>query len=86
MVGIQKMLSLRLSMATLLAGVLGACLVLSSPPAESLVRPAIPWDLNGDGYAELVIGLPGDENRPPGSDLLSDVGRVIALRGTATVR
>ena len=31
-------------------------------PVESasaaLVRPAVPWDINGDGFAELALGSP----------------------------
>ena len=73
------------SMAMLSAGLLVIGLTLLAPPARALTTPAIPWDLNGDGYAELAIGAWGEKHRPEGSPtLLLEVGRVTLFRGTAT--
>ena len=70
------------SMAILSAGLLVVGLSLIGQQAMAANTPALPWDLNGDGYAELAVGAPGERQRASPSTLLLDVGRVTVFPGT----
>ena len=54
-------------------------------PVESAsaapVKPAVPWDINGDGYAELALGSPRE--RGAGSPRMGGGGVVTLLKGSA---
>ena len=45
-----------------LAGPLLAGLCLIPVPAGAAPTPAVPWDITGDGYAELLLAAPGEAN------------------------
>ena len=65
-------------MAGVSVGLLAFGLMLAPAPAQA-ASPALPWDLNGDGYAELVIGA-----RDESGALAEKHGAVTVLRGSAT--
>ncbi len=62
-----------------LAAVLAGLTVVAAPPGDAAVHtlPARPFDVDGDGYAELVTGIPGKDLRG-----VTDTGAVAVLRGT----
>jgi hypothetical protein len=65
-------------MAALSVGLLAGVLMLAPIPAQA-ASPALPWDLAGDGYAELVVGA-----RDESGALGEKHGVVTVLKGTAT--
>jgi hypothetical protein len=69
-------------MAILSAGLLFVSLGLVAPRAMALNAPALSWDLNGDGYAELAVGAWGERVRVSASTMLVEVGRVTVFPGT----
>ena len=53
------------------------------PTAAAVVKPAVPWDINGDGYAELALGAPNETvtfGRP--AELRRRTGVVTLLKGS----
>ena len=56
MVSTRRVFRSARSLAILSAGLLLVGLGLIGPRATPLNTPALPWDLNGDGYAELAVG------------------------------
>ena len=58
-------------------------LVPPAPASAALVRPAVPWDINGDGYAELALASPKEDvNTGRPSVRQRDAGAVTLLMGS----
>ena len=54
------------------------------PASAALVKPAVPWDINGDGYAELALGSPREDvSTGVPSERRRDAGVVTLLKGSA---
>lgn len=59
--------------------VAGLVPLVASPPAALAVTTVRPFDVNGDGYAELVVGVPGES-----VGTLGAAGALQVVRGSAT--
>ena len=59
-------------------------LVAIDPASAALVKPAVPWDINGDGYAELALAAPQETGKEgPSPRLRRGNGVVTLLQGSA---
>ena len=60
-------------------------LVAIDPASAALVKPAVPWDINGDGYAELALAAPQETGKdgPSPVGCAAAHGVVTLLQGSA---